>query len=132
MGGAIITPVLALVVTALGWRWGAFLAGTLFLVVGLPLCIGVRRSPESIGMAPEGKPLQAAQNTGGPSKDPTGQYEEADITCSESGGTRHSPPLKQPSTESLVCPCLSVSTHGLEPKFQLIFGLFNVCKSYFL
>jgi sugar phosphate permease len=81
VGGAVITPLLALVVTALGWRWGAFLAGTLFLVVGLPLCVGVRRSPESIGMAPDGKPLQAAQNADGPSKNPTGQYDEADITA---------------------------------------------------
>lgn len=81
VGGAVITPVLAIVVTALGWRWGAFLAGTLFLVVGLPLCVGVRRSPESMGMAPDGKPLQAAQNTGSPSKDPTGQYDELDITA---------------------------------------------------
>jgi MFS family permease len=81
VGGAVITPVLAMVVTAFGWRWGAFLAGSLFLVVGLPLCVGVRRSPESMGMAPDGKPLQAAQNADGPSKNPTGQYDEADITA---------------------------------------------------
>ena len=30
VGGAIITPVLAIVVTALGWRWGAFLAAETF------------------------------------------------------------------------------------------------------
>ena len=81
VGGAVITPVLAMVVTALGWRWGAFLAGTLFLVVGLPLCVGVRRSPESIGMAPDGKPLQPAQNADGPSKNPTGQHDAPDITA---------------------------------------------------
>ena len=81
VGGAVITPVLALVVTAFGWRWGAFLAGTLFLVVGLPLCVGVRRSPESIGMAPDGKPLQAARNADGPSKDPTDLYDEPDMTA---------------------------------------------------
>lgn len=81
VGGAIITPVLAIVVTALGWRWGAFLAGTLFLVVGLPLCVGVRRSPESIGMAPDGRPLQAAQIAGGASTNPTGQYDERDMTA---------------------------------------------------
>ena len=79
VGGAVITPVLAMVVTTLGWRWGAFLAGTLFLVVGLPLCVGVRRSPESIGMAPDGKPLQSAQSADGPSKNPTDLYNEPDI-----------------------------------------------------
>lgn len=81
VGGAIITPLLAMVVTAFGWRWGAFLAGTLFLVAGLPLCLGVRRSPESIGMAPDGKPLQAAQNAGGPTKNPTDVYDEPDISA---------------------------------------------------
>jgi sugar phosphate permease len=86
VGGAVITPVLALVVTTLGWRWGAFLAGTLFLVAGLPLCMGVRRSPESIGMAPDGKPLQAAQNAVGPAKDPTERYDEPDLTARKAMG----------------------------------------------
>src|SRR5439155_21191298 len=46
LGGAIITPLLAIAVTMLGWRWAAFIAGVLFLVIGLPLCMGVQRSPE--------------------------------------------------------------------------------------
>src|SRR4026207_2336934 len=44
VGGAIITPLLAIGVSRWGWRWGAFISGTLFLVVGFPLCLGVRRS----------------------------------------------------------------------------------------
>ncbi len=60
VGGAIITPGLALAVTVLGWRWAAFLAGILFLAFGVPLSLYVRRSPESIGLQPDGLPLKTA------------------------------------------------------------------------
>src|ERR1041385_273201 len=42
VGGAIITPLLAIAVNRWGWRWGAFISGSLFLILGLPLCFGVR------------------------------------------------------------------------------------------
>jgi len=61
IGGAIITPLLAIAVRNFGWRWAAALAGGLFLVVGLPLCIGIKRSPESVGLQPDGAPLPAAR-----------------------------------------------------------------------
>jgi MFS transporter, OFA family, oxalate/formate antiporter len=64
VGGAVITPLLAIAVSRWGWRWGAFMSGTLFLVVGLPLCFGVRRSPESAGMEPDGGPVQQVKNFG--------------------------------------------------------------------
>lgn len=54
IGGALLTPLLALAVQAWGWRWGAIFAGTLFLIVGIPLAIGVRPSPESMGLRPDG------------------------------------------------------------------------------
>ncbi len=54
VGGAIITPALAVAVRAFGWRWSAFGAGLLFLAVGLPLTFFIRRSPESMGLAPDG------------------------------------------------------------------------------
>ena len=57
VGGALITPLLAMAVTVMGWRSAAMIAGTLFLAGGIPLSIGIRRSPESIGMAPDGAPL---------------------------------------------------------------------------
>ena len=64
VGGALITPLLALAVQHLGWRWAAFIAGALFLVAGVPLCLGIKRSPESIGMEPDGAPLQAGAEDG--------------------------------------------------------------------
>jgi MFS family permease len=54
IGGTLITPLLALAVQTWGWRWGAILAGSLFLVIGIPLGIGVRSTPESIGLLPDG------------------------------------------------------------------------------
>ena len=57
IGGALITPLLAIAVRNLGWRPAAFLAGALFLVAGVPFCLGIKRSPESIGMLPDGLAL---------------------------------------------------------------------------
>ena len=54
VGGTLITPVLALVVNQWGWRWGAFLAGCAFLFVCVPLSLQIKRSPESVGLRPDG------------------------------------------------------------------------------
>lgn len=54
IGGTLLTPLLALAVQAWGWRSGAILAGTLFLLIGIPLGLCVRRSPESMGLLPDG------------------------------------------------------------------------------
>ncbi|MDH3445223.1 MAG: MFS transporter, partial [Deltaproteobacteria bacterium] len=60
IGGTLITPLLAIVVNRWGWRWGAFLAGCAFLSVCLPLSLQIKRSPETVGLLPDGKP--AADN----------------------------------------------------------------------
>jgi MFS family permease len=66
IGGTLLTPLLAMAVQAWGWRWGAVFAGTLFLVVGIPLGIGVRPSPESVGLLPDGDlpQTEAASSSG--------------------------------------------------------------------
>lgn len=66
VGGAIITPALAVAVRAFGWRWGAFIAGSLFLAVGLPLTLFVRRSPESMGLGPDGVSLEINESLDAP------------------------------------------------------------------
>jgi MFS family permease len=63
-GGVFVAPLLSLVVQAWGWRWGAALAGIAFLLIGLPLCSTIRRSPESMGLLPDGEEL-AAPGEGG-------------------------------------------------------------------
>jgi sugar phosphate permease len=69
IGGAIITPALAVLIRTMGWRHAALTSGVLFLVIGLPLTLMVRKSPESMGMAPDGEPLEsAATRAAGPHK----------------------------------------------------------------
>jgi MFS family permease len=54
IGGAMISPLLAIGVAAIGWRWAAFASGCIFLLVCLPLSLQVKRSPESMGLLPDG------------------------------------------------------------------------------
>jgi len=61
VGGALITPLLAVAVQNFGWRWSAMIAGALFIVGGIPLSLAIRRSPESVGMAPDGAPMENSQ-----------------------------------------------------------------------
>jgi MFS family permease len=78
LGGVLIAPVLSMIVHSWGWRWGAALAGIMFLVFGLPLCMTIRRSPESMGMLPDGEPLPAPRTDGG--NDTHSSIPEADVT----------------------------------------------------
>src|SRR5262250_1442701 len=54
LGGVLVAPVLSVIVQTWGWRWGATIGGVLFLVIGLPLCLTIRRSPESMGLLRDG------------------------------------------------------------------------------
>jgi MFS family permease len=54
IGGALISPLLAIGVTSIGWRWAAFASGCIFLLVCLPLSFRLKRSPESMGLLPDG------------------------------------------------------------------------------
>jgi MFS family permease len=65
VGGTLITPLLATVVNGWGWRWGAFLAGCVFLLVCIPLSCQIKRSPESIGLRPDGDEPGVDQFAGG-------------------------------------------------------------------
>jgi MFS family permease len=56
IGGAMISPLLAIGVASIGWRWAAFASGCLFLLVCLPLSLQLKRSPESMGLLPDGAP----------------------------------------------------------------------------
>ena len=58
IGGVAIFPLVALAVLTLGWRTAAFLSGIGVLML-LPLAFLVRRSPESMGLLPDGEPSPA-------------------------------------------------------------------------
>jgi MFS family permease len=60
VGGALISPLLAVGVASIGWRWAAFASGCIFLTVCLPLSFQLKRSPESMGMLPDGDSMPVA------------------------------------------------------------------------
>jgi sugar phosphate permease len=61
IGGALISPLLAIGVSSIGWRWAAFLSGCVFLLVCLPLSFQLKRSPESVGLLPDGDATTLAE-----------------------------------------------------------------------
>jgi sugar phosphate permease len=65
LGGVLIAPILSMVVHNWGWRWGAAFAGVTFLIIGIPLCLTIRRSPESMGLLPDGESQQAFRDRTG-------------------------------------------------------------------
>ncbi len=65
LGGFIWTPLLAFIVQAAGWRPGAVIAGVVILVLGTPIALMFRRSPESMGLRPDGDPpTETVRETG--------------------------------------------------------------------
>ena len=54
VGGAVVSPILAVVVATYGWRTGAVVSGLLLIVLVVPAAMGLRRSPESMGLLPDG------------------------------------------------------------------------------
>ena len=56
IGGAMISPIAGHRRSfSIGWRWSAFASGCIFLLVCLPLSFQLRRSPESMGLLPDGE-----------------------------------------------------------------------------
>jgi MFS family permease len=80
-GGVVVAPLLSLVVQTWGWRWGAAIAGLSFLLLGLPLCSSIRRSPESMGLLPDGDEAVAPAGEGGATHRP--RRAEVDVTLAQ-------------------------------------------------
>jgi MFS family permease len=62
LGGALLTPSLAYAVHTWGWRSAAIGAGVAFLLAGMPLSMFIQRSPESLGLLPDGDPPRQPSN----------------------------------------------------------------------
>ena len=62
VGGAVIAPTLAIIVAAYGWRTASVVAGLALILFVVPLAALMKRSPESMGLQPDGDaaPLSAA------------------------------------------------------------------------
>jgi len=59
LGWAIFTPLVAIIVIRYGWRDASVMIGVFVLVTALPLSWFIRRSPESMGLLPDGAQPQA-------------------------------------------------------------------------
>jgi MFS family permease len=77
LGGFLLTPMLSQAIHAWGWRRAAIANGVAFIVLGLPLASLVRRSPESMGLRPDGDPPHP----------PAGRGAHANIEVEEASAT---------------------------------------------
>ena len=88
LGGAVIVPFLALIITNSGWRTASIVMGVLMLALGLPAAYIVRSKPEDKGLLPDGdQPRQESPSTpeGAAS---SGVADEIDFTVKEALRTR--------------------------------------------
>jgi len=86
IGGTLITPLLAFSVQTWGWRYGAFLAGLGLIIVGVPIALFAKRSPESMGLLPDGGPPPATESARAgvfPAPANTGQPDDPDISVQQ-------------------------------------------------
>ena len=86
LGGLAIAPLVALVVFTLGWRAAALMSGVAIWAIVMPLALVVKRSPESMGLLPDGetprrRPARAAVRGARPAPD------ENDYTVREAAKT---------------------------------------------
>ena len=56
IGGMIMAPTLSYIILHYGWRAGAVSAGVIILIVALPASLPIHRSPEAVGLMPDGGP----------------------------------------------------------------------------
>jgi MFS family permease len=85
IGATFITPLLAFAVQTWGWRYGAFLAGVALILTGIPVSLYVKRSPEAMGLVPDGQPVSSASRPNDmnePQKD-SEHNDEADFTLKQ-------------------------------------------------
>jgi MFS family permease len=55
VGGMIMAPLLSFIILNYGWRFGALFAGLLILAITIPAAIPIKRSPEEMGLHPDGQ-----------------------------------------------------------------------------
>jgi MFS family permease len=80
VGGALISPLLAIGIASIGWRWAAFASGCIFLLVCLPLSFQLKRSPESMGLLPDGEIAPVGRGAHSRADDAKNKNKDADLT----------------------------------------------------
>jgi MFS family permease len=91
VGGAVVTPAIAFIVLHWGWRPAAVISGAVIIAAVVPLSIVIRRSPESMGLLPDGDrgPRSAHQSRSVTQSSQFGRYyTTADFTAREAFRTK--------------------------------------------
>lgn len=81
IGGMVIAPILSYLILSYGWRTGAVICGIAILAVCLPTALPIYRSPEVLGLFPDGGP--APEKGGDASRSLQPAPPEADFTVRE-------------------------------------------------
>jgi sugar phosphate permease len=55
IGGMIMAPLLSYIILTHGWRNGAIFAGLMMLTIAIPAALPMKRSPEALGLYPDGR-----------------------------------------------------------------------------
>ena len=107
LGGVLIFPLVALAVLQLGWRVAAFLSGLVVLML-LPLVLFIRRSPESMGLLPDGErrppSRQASRGPVHRLRDARGLHDQGGVTDADVLAARRLPRLAQHSLQRRLRP----------------------------
>ena len=82
-GGVLIAPLLSAIVLTWGWRSGAVFSGVMFLLFGIPLCLTIRRSPESMGLLPDGDGPSATPAKPLSQESAPGSVKDMEVTAGE-------------------------------------------------
>jgi len=76
IGGMIMAPFLSYLIVTYGWRTAVTISGLLILGIAVPSALPIRRTPEMMGLVPDGGPGKPAANrAGGSGVDPSGEVE---------------------------------------------------------
>ena len=123
LGGAIVIPLLSVGVISLGWQTTSVIVGIILVVLIAPLSFLFQRSPESMGLKPDGgvsythmrrriRERQAASATQAASGQPD-ESQTTDPSGSSEGDFTTKQALKTPSFWILVtATTLRISVHG--------------------
>jgi len=67
IGGMMMAPLLSFIILNYGWRTGAAVAGLMIMAVAIPAALPLKRSPEEVGLHPDGRaPSEAYGEASGP------------------------------------------------------------------
>lgn len=87
VGGMIMAPLLSFIILNYGWRNGAIVAGLMILAIVIPAALPMKRSPEEMGLHPDGRAPAAG---GGRTSDTGGRIlVESNFTIREAVRTLH-------------------------------------------